>query len=128
MLAPSLLNWINLWRHSVYICESSMLSTFWKSSLIADGGSFEIPKRIQVPKPFKFWWWRRGILGLKKFFVCPWTESQRAINITFTDFFSLFFYVSIVCACFWSWSSLVLVWLPHRSIHHFSLLVVTLKN
>ena len=92
------------------IFVSGMFLSFWKSSLTADGDCTRIPKRIQLPKPFKLWWLRLGILGFRHFF-CVSLEGITKSNKLYLHwlFFIIYFSVS-VCA---SISDIGQVWLLH---------------
>lgn len=92
------------------IFVSGMFLSFWKSSLIADGDCTRIPKRIQLPKPFKLWWLRHGILGFRHFF-CVSLEGITSSNKLYLHwlFFIIYFSVS-VCV---SVSDIGQVWLIH---------------
>lgn len=89
------------------IFVSGMFLSFWKSSLIADGDCTRIPKRIQLPKPFKLWWLRRGILGFRHFF-CVSLEGITNSNKLYLHW--LFFIFFCLCA---SVSDIGQVWLLH---------------
>lgn len=67
-----------------------MFTTFGNKPQRVDGGPTEIPKGIQLPKPFKVCWLRHGTLGLRHYFVCLWNESQVAVTSSLALYASQF--------------------------------------
>ena len=69
--------------------------------MIADGDCTKIPKRIQLPKPFKLWWLRHGILGFRNLF-CVSLEGIPSSNKLYLHwlFFIIFFFLSLFVLLF----------------------------